>query len=196
MCDDNGAYIKTKKVKRYYYVQIKGNGTFEAQTVHGDAPNFFVKERSGSRTFTNVEIPQSEVYLLERIYRDSKSVNGLKHIVARVKRVDKEEYEKHCLVLYIRNIKTGENDNNEVLAHGNAKKTATPYIRTSTTILEKESELLENLDARPSMVYDELVNTFDPFTTSTQSLEPRNVKQVQNRKYQMKRTDGLVSIFH
>jgi len=54
------------------YVQIKSNGTFEAQTVHGDALNFFVKERSGSRTFTNVEIPQSEVYLLERIYRHQK----------------------------------------------------------------------------------------------------------------------------
>ena len=194
MCDDNGAYVNTKKVKRYYHVQIKSNGTFKAQTVHGDAPNFFIKVRSTNRTFTNVIIPQCEVYLLERIYRDSKSFNGLKHVVARVKRLDEEVYEKHCLVLYIRNVKTGENANNQILAHGNAKKTANPYIRTSKTILEKESELLENLDSRPSMVYDELVNTFDPFTTTTQSSEPRNVKQVQNRKYQMKRTAGSVSI--
>ena len=80
------------------------------------------KVRSTNRTFTNVIIPQCEVYLLERIYRDSKSFNGLKHVVARVKRLDEEVYEKHCLVLYIRNVKTGENSNNQILAHGNAKK--------------------------------------------------------------------------
>jgi len=45
-------------------------------------------------------------------------------------------------------------------------------IKTSKTILEKEFKLLENRDTRPSMVYDELVNTFDPFTTSTKSSEP------------------------
>lgn len=194
MCDDNGAYMRTKNVKSYFRVEMKDNGILKAQSVHGNAPDFFIKVRSSSRNYTNVNIPQNEVYLLERIYRDSKSFNGLKHIVARVKQVDKEDYEKYSLVIYSRNFTPAEHDHNDILPHGNAKKTTLPYIRTSKTVLEKETELLQNLDSRPSMIYDDLVNTFDPFTTTSQSSEPRNLKQIQNRKYQMKTTEGPISV--
>ena len=95
--------------------------------------------------------------------------------------MDKEQYEKHSFVVYSTSEIAMEHGNDNVLPHGNAKETPLPYIRTSKTILEKESQLLQSVDSRPSMVYDDLVKTFDPFTISSQSLEPLNVKQLQKR---------------
>ena len=86
MCDDNGTYVRTKNVKRYFHIEINEDGkTFKAQSVHGKAPDFFIKVRRSSRNYTNVNIPLNQVYLLERTYRDSKSFHGLKHITAIVK---------------------------------------------------------------------------------------------------------------
>ena len=54
MCDDNGAYKNMKNVNKFYHVTFNSN-------------------------YLNVIAPESEVYKVEIIYRDSKSFNGLKH---------------------------------------------------------------------------------------------------------------------
>ena len=60
-------------------------------------------------------------------------------------------------------------------------KTEHPYIRTSQYMLNAERQLLES--NKPHKVYEDLVTAVDPFTTSSQSEEPRNLKQIQNGKY-------------
>ena len=69
----------------------------------------------------------------------------------------------------------------KVLPHGNSSKTEHPYIRTSQYMLNAERQLLES--NKPHKVYEDLVTAVDPFTTSSQSEEPRNLKQIQNGKY-------------
>ena len=48
-------------------------------------------------------------------------------------------------------------------------------------MLNAERQLLES--NKPHKVYEDLVAAADPFTTSSQSEEPRNLKQIQNGKY-------------
>ena len=69
----------------------------------------------------------------------------------------------------------------KVLPHGNSSKAEHPYIRTSHYVLNAERQLSES--NKPHKVYEDLVAAADPFTTSSQSEEPRNLKQIQNGKY-------------
>jgi len=181
MCDDNGAYKNTKTVKKFYHVSFTSD-LLKTKTVHQNDMQFFFKERQ-SRRYVDVIAPENEVYIIERIYRDSKSFNGLKHMVVRVKRVDRNEYEKHCLVVY--SMTKGNDGEEQLKPHGNAKKTNSAYIRTTRDTLEREEELLEL--SRPSMVYYDLVRESDPYTSLSQSSEPRNLKQVQNKNYHAKK---------
>ena len=48
-------------------------------------------------------------------------------------------------------------------------------------MLNAERQSLES--NKPHKVYEDLVATADPFTTSSQSEESRNLKQIQNGKY-------------
>lgn len=180
MCDDNGAYKNLKVVKTYYRVQFITTTKIKTQLAHTDGKDFFVKERR-SRKYVNVSVPTDEVYLLERTYRDNKNFKGLRHLVVRAKNTIK--HERFCCVIYSRSAETIEDDT-VLLPHGNSKKNlSSSYIRTSKTILEKEDEMLE-MEGRPSMVYDQMVRNANPFTSCSQSQEPRNLKQVYNRKYQ------------
>ena len=79
-----------------------------------------------------------------------------------------KEYKKHCLVLYYeKNVDGNEKNDEEPAPHGNAKRMSAPYISSSKTVLEKERELLKNLDSRPSMVYDEMLTKFNPHRTTS-----------------------------
>ena len=69
----------------------------------------------------------------------------------------------------------------KILPQVNSSKMEHPYIRTCQYILNAERQLLES--NKPHKVYEDLVAAADPFTTSSQSEEPRNLKQIQNRKY-------------
>ena len=183
MCDDNGAYKNTKNVNKFYHVSFTSD-SLKVKVAHQKNTEFFIKERQ-SRSYVDVIAPANEVYKVERIYRDSKSFNGLKHMVVRAKRVDKSEYEKHCVVVYSMTKASGEDE--QLQPHGNAKKTNSAYIRTKKDTLNREEELLNQPLSRPSMVYYDLVTESDPYTSISQSSEPRNLKQVQNKNYQSKK---------
>ena len=71
--------------------------------------------------------------------------------------------------------------NAKVFRHGNSSKTEHPYVRTSQYMLNAERQLVES--NKPHKVYEDLVAAADPFTTSSQSEVPRNLKQIQNGKY-------------
>ena len=57
-----------------------------------------------------------------------------------------------------------------------------PNITTSQAILKEEDQMLTT--SKPHKVYDEIVSSANPLTSSSsQSEEPKNLKQVQNRQY-------------
>ena len=99
-------------------------------------------------------------------------------MVLKVQNVDKMYYEDFFCVVYSYN-KTSADF--ELLPHGNSTKTGHPYIRTSQAILDEEDQMLTT--TKPHKVYDEMVKSANPLTSSSQSEEPRNLKQVQNRQY-------------
>ena len=69
----------------------------------------------------------------------------------------------------------------KILPQVNSSKMEHPYIRTCQYMMNAERQLLES--NKPHKVYEDLVAAADPFTTSSQSEEPRNLKQIQNGKY-------------
>ena len=57
-----------------------------------------------------------------------------------------------------------------------------PNITTSQAILMEKDQMLTT--SKPHKVYDEIVSSANPLTSSSsQSEEPKNLKQVQNRQY-------------
>ena len=67
----------------------------------------------------------------------------------------------------------------ELPPHGNSTKTGHPYIRTSLAILNEADQMVTT--SKSHRVYDEMVNSANPLISSSQSEEPRNLKQVQNK---------------
>ena len=123
-------------------------------------------------------VPNDRVYLIEHIYKENKHFKSLQHLVVRVKKITKDEYERFYCALYSNLDQTPKI--NRRLLHGNAKTLTVPYIRTPTAGLEREEELLHRNNTRPSMVCDKLIRGNDPYTSCSQSEEPRNLKKVQN----------------
>ena len=62
----------------------------------------------------------------------------------------------------------------KVLSHSNSSKTEHPYIRTPQYMLNAERQLIES--NKTHKVCEDLAATADPFTTSSQSEKPRNLK--------------------
>ena len=123
-----------------------------------------------------------KVYTIESYYRRNKSFPGLRHMVVKVKNVDKMYYKYFFCVVYSYTKSSGDY---ELHPHGNSTKTDHPYIRTSQAVLNEEDQMLAT--SKPYKVYDEVINSANPLTSSLQSEEPRNLKQVQNRQYILKK---------
>ena len=84
--DDNGAYLNSRSTKRMYHVNIdKKSMTVLSQVVHQEGDTYYFIQRCGGRAYEYVVVPENEVYFLERYYRESKSIPGLKSIVVRAK---------------------------------------------------------------------------------------------------------------
>ena len=99
-------------------------------------------------------------------------------MVVKVKNVDKMSENFFCVV-YSYNKSSADY---ELLPHGNStNSTGHPYIRTLQAILNEEDQMLTT--SKPHKVYDEMVKSANPLTSSSQSEKPRNSKQVQNRQY-------------
>ena len=103
-------------------------------------------------------------------------------MILKIKNVTKLCYEKYfCIVYSICQQIDTQMQYIKVLPHGNSSKTKHPYLRTSQYMLNAERQLLE--PNKPRKVYEDFVAAADPFTTSSQSEEPRNLKQIQSEKY-------------
>ena len=124
-----------------------------------------------------------------RYYHKNKSLPGLRHMVVKIKNATSLCCEIYFYIVYsiCEEIDT-QMLYTKVLPHGNSLKTEHPYIRTSQYMLYAERQFLES--NKPHKVYKDLVATADPFTTSSQSEEPQNLKQIQNEKYKRKIFDS------
>lgn len=193
-CDDNGAYEEARSVKKEYVVE-QNDGKLTANVVRKEGGVYMLNARSG-RTYEKTVVDPKKVYVIERYYRKNKSIKGLRHMVVRVKNVTKVEYEDFFCVIYSYD-ENSRQESFQIMPHGNSKSSNHPYIRTSQAVLEKESRLLEG--KKPSRVYDELVVETNPLISSSQSKEPRNLKQVQNVQYSIHKRSrescSMASIF-
>ena len=81
-CDDNGAYNKTNKAKHDCYVFVDEDGVQAVEWVHRSEDGYFYKKRV-PRRYIDVVAPTKDVYTLDRCYRYSKTVSGVKMIVIR-----------------------------------------------------------------------------------------------------------------
>ena len=203
-CDDNGAYLKPRNAKKLYCVKISENSV-KTNCVHKLGDAYVIRSRVG-RKYVNEEVSNDTVYLLERYYRDNKSIEGLRQMVVRVKCVEKQDYEPYMCIVYSFKVSAAptmltqnrnesrheENERASMLPHGNASiNNDIPYVRTSRDILDRTDHLL-NESNTPSDVYYSMVNESHPMECSSQSYEPRNKKQVYNRQYSTNKKTKVV----
>ena len=102
-------------------------------------------------------------------------------MVVKIKNATKLFHEKYFWIVYsIREEIDTQVSYTKLRPHSNSSEKEHRYIRTSQYILNAERQSLES--NKPHKVYEDLVATADPFTTLSQSEEPRNLKQIQNGK--------------
>ena len=181
-CNDNGAYLNSRNAKTHYLVE-KLDGTLRAMEVHKSDDGYFINKRQG-QGYVAVPVGDESVYLIERYYRQNKWIPNLQRMMVRVKRVIDDKFEAYVCVVYHFDGDVKEVIEVELLEHGNSKPSTTrPYIRTSKSVLERQDQLLSN-GKRPQDVYDIFLEESDgPFSSTSSSSAPRNVKQIQNRKH-------------
>ena len=128
--------------------------------------------------YVALPVGDESVYLIERYYRQNKSIPNLRRMIVKVKRVIDDKFEPNVCVVYHLDGDVKEVIEVEPLEHGNSKpSTRRPYIRTSKSVLERQDQLLSN-GKRPQDVYDILLEeSGGPFSSTSSSSAPRNVKE-------------------
>ena len=82
-CDNNGAYINSNNVKRDFFVKIT-NSKVTVKKVHVVNGELLYKERK-SRIYIDNFVDKNNVFLIERYYRQNKSIPQLKRMIFRIK---------------------------------------------------------------------------------------------------------------
>ena len=175
--DDNGAYAGSRSKKEVCY---KDGDCFRTAK-QDENGNYFYNKKINNRKYEKVPISTENVVILHRYYRSSKNFS-LKRIVSTLSYPDLGKNVTYVGVAYLCK-KVSEGD--PIMSHGNSTTPASlvrPYIRTSKEILRKGDELLtKGFNVRK--VYDSLTSlSGGPLRSESQGQEPRNMKQIRNRK--------------
>ena len=151
-CDGNGAYLKTRTNKRYCCLLVKdGPVITKLFTVHSfDDENFYLNQRNG-RDYEAIRV--DIVYLIERYYRQNKSIPLLRQMIVRIKAVKTGLYENYCGVVYTKSEDEQSAEVESLLPHGNAKSFTQPYIRTSPDVLT-DVDCLASQNVNNNEIYD------------------------------------------
>ena len=166
--------------------------TVKALKVHETTKKeFYYKQRNG-RDYQNIFVKESDVYCIDRYYRQNKSFPNLRRLIVRIKAKSKKNYENYMCVVYSLTDTLDEDEERdvEILPHGNSKVDEVrqkPYHKTAKRTLQAQEDMLYyGKDANE--VYDEVLdNCGGHLGSKSQAEEPRNVKQVHNRMYKIKR---------
>ena len=143
--DDNGSYINSRSTKTMHYVDIDEKSmTVLSHVVPQEGGTYYYNQHCGGCAYYLVVVLENEVYFLERYYRESKNIPGLKRMVIRAKWISTQSYEKHWCIVYSRKSVYREEEL-EILAYGDASKPdQRSYVRTSSKVLREEEELLSS----------------------------------------------------
>ena len=77
--DNNGAYLNSRSNKRVYTVGSFNDGELQnVKIVHQSSDGTHFYKSQNGRNYEVVNINAKEVYTIERYYRQSKSIKGLK----------------------------------------------------------------------------------------------------------------------
>ena len=97
-------------------------------------------------------------------------------------------YENYCCVVYTKSEDEQRAEVVSLLPHGNPKSFTQPYIRTSPHVLT-DVDCLVSQNINSNEIYDTLLErSGGPYHSKSLSDEPRNIKQIKNRKEQLNST--------
>lgn len=184
-CDDNGAYVNNNSNKKLYYVNICEGGDVDIKIVHKVDDHYVYKERSG-RFYDTVIVDPKDIYELQRYYSKNKSIRELRRTIFRVTNILTGTSVPHYCIVYFLSCKPIAVDDCKILKHGNCINSKTSYFRTDKDVLTRQDELLDHR-LHPQVIYDmTLEESGGPFSSSSISKEPRNLKQIYNRSSKKK----------
>ena len=152
-----------------------------------DGENFYLNQRNG-RDYEDIRVDINEIYLIERYYHQNKSIPLLWQMIVRIKAVKTGLYENYCFVVYTKSEDEQSAEVESLLPHGNAKyfTQAYSYIRASPHI-STDIDCLLSQNINNNEIYDTLLErSGGPCHSKSLSDEPRNNKQIKNRKQQSK----------
>ena len=175
LADDNGSYSSEGSPTNSFHYD--GSVCAKARLADG---KWCIKQRNGKK-YQDVEVPEKEVFILHRLYRQHKTEENFTNTVCRIKNVETKQFQRYCLVTYDWSKYPKEAEDFVKKCHGNAKKItakSTPFIRTAKdTIQNMRSELQKGV--RPQVAYGRCIESSGgPMRSSSMSKQPRNPKQV------------------
>ena len=107
-------------------------------------------------------------------------------MIVRIKAVKIGLYENYCCVVNTKSEGEKSAEVESLLPHGNAKSFTQPYIRTSPHVLT-DVDCLASQNLNSNEIYDTLLERSGGlYHSKSLSDEPRNIKQIKNRKQQLK----------
>ena len=192
--DNNGSYHKQNRNCKEYFVELDENHRVKEAKIlhsHGNGPNkqYFYKSRK-SREYRNVYPPIQKIFKLNRYYRYSKSYKGLKMTIVQIETLDGNTFPYWCVVYYVPE-KLADLTEVPPAPHGNSKREELyqqPYIRTDPLVLQQIDNKLSNSKSvsASDVFYEILEENGGPMNSISPSCEPRNIKQVRNRRHILK----------
>ena len=176
--DGNGAYINSRSTSRNFFVEIENNKVTECNVIHKDGNLYFYNKRFTSRSYKKTFVGSESIHCIKRYYRYNKSVPSLRLMITKVF-VNGTEHPYTC-VMYYNGSDEDHQDNLVVLPHGNSKSLQ-PYIRTDKKVLDSIDNKLDSQS--DSDIFHSVLGEFGgPIHSTSSSTEPRNQKQVANRR--------------
>ena len=171
--DDCGAWSSTGSCKTHHYIMAEDKKLDYVDKKNGQ----YVKSVKGKRVVIDPQPPVQKVIVFKRYYTCLKRDPSYKRRVSSVIQCPENmaDLKNEIVVEYIGKFCQ------ETVPHGNSKKTTSEYVRTSCSVKRKFEELTDtNKALAPRDIYERMV-------LNGSDCAPRDLKQVQNAKYQAKK---------
>ena len=139
----------------FYY-----DGTLCMKTVLRDG-KYYIKQRKG-RQYIDTEVVDTCIYMLTRLYRKHRSLEGFQSIFCRLRRITDQNFMRFALMMYfwddIRKAWPPAADNSVHPSHGNARTsnhnaTFTPFMRSlSSCSIDGDATITPLMQSSPPSI--------------------------------------------